>query len=98
MGQDRPNQPRGDERIHYWTGFKHYIMSFDNMGNAIIPSMTKIFNGCRPALSAATIENDVLGMSIQLRNPHVIEQVYHASDAFYADLYAQLYQYRSTDG
>ena len=100
LSQDRPNQPRGGDpkQFHYWTGFKHYMMSFDKKGTEINPSLTKIFNGCKPVVSAATIEDVALEMSMELMGVQPIEILYGNPNDFYNNVYAALAAYRGADG
>lgn len=100
LSQDRPNQPRGGDpaKFHYWTGFKHYIMSYDKKGTEIRPSLTKIFNGCKPIVSAATIEDVALEMSTDLMGIQPVEIVYGNPNSFYDNVYAALGPYRGADG
>jgi len=100
LSQDRPNQPRGGNPtdFHYWTGFKHYIMSFDEKGTKLRPALTKLFNGCRPVLSAATIEDNALEIARERMGIEPIELVYREPNAFYNRLYELLGAYRGADG
>ena len=100
LSQDRPTQPRGGDpsKFHYWTGFKHYMMSYDKKGTEIIPSLTKIFNGCKPILSAATIEDVALEMSVERMGISSLNIAYTNPNSFYDNVYAALAGYRGADG
>ncbi len=100
LGQDRPNQPRNGDAatFHYWTGFKHYMMSFNKKGTEIKPDLTKIFNGCRPVLSSAAIEDNALDLVKNVTGVRLVELDYGEPNAFYTTLHELLGAYSGADG